>query len=263
MGEYTSAPKTLLASRGKLKCSVPATCWRNGDGVFVRCPSTSVLLSESIQCAIMPLKSALVASLFLHLEGCRHWRFHFSGWRDSWSHESPFILCVQSAGGIGSGIAGGCDSVQHSSVMNELKWLHENDILVEALSAALRASAATTVWQWACVEHKVFAGVLGGTCFLFVFRNGGTLRSVPFRPRGLKKYSSCLPSYPCDVCVELSVNTVVYEKLRMWERGLPIFMGGQLSFGRYLQRTCSGVRYELPLWSKVLYFATRTGVHCT
>lgn len=50
--------------------------------------------------------------------------------------------------------------------MNELKWLHENDILVEALSAALRASAATTVWQWACVEHKVFAGVLGGTCFL-------------------------------------------------------------------------------------------------
>lgn len=154
---------------------------------------------------------------------------------------------MQSAGGIGSGIAGGCDSVQHSSVMNELKWLHENDILVEALSAALRASAATTVWQWACVEHKVFAGVLGGTCFLFVFRNGGTLRSVPFRPRGLKKYSSCLPSYPCDVCVELSVNTVVYEKLRIWEKGLPIFMGGQLSFGRYLQRTCSGVRYELPL----------------
>lgn len=33
--------------------------------------------------------------------------------------------------------------------------------------------------------------------------------------------------------------------------------------GQYLQRTCSGVRCELPLRSKVLYFATRTGVHCT
>lgn len=75
----------------------------------------------------------------------------------------------------------------------------------------------------------MLAGVLGGTCSLFVFRDGGTFRSVPFRLCDLRKYSSCLPSYPCDVCVELSVNTVVEEKLQTWERGLPIFMRGLLS----------------------------------
>uniref|UniRef100_A0A224YIE9 Secreted protein n=1 Tax=Rhipicephalus zambeziensis TaxID=60191 RepID=A0A224YIE9_9ACAR len=109
-------------------------------------------------------KSALVASLFLHSEGCLH------GWftsvvEDSWSYESPSILHMQSAEGIVSGIAGGCDSLQHSSVLDELRRCQRgNDILVEALPAGLhgqpavkkcwRSFAATTAWQWACVEHR-------------------------------------------------------------------------------------------------------------
>lgn len=64
----------------------------------------------------------------------------------------------------------------------------------------------------------MLAGVLGGTCSLFVFRGGGTFRSVPFRPCDLRKYSSCLPSFPCDVRVELSVNTRRGETANMGKR---------------------------------------------
>ncbi|KAL1476111.1 hypothetical protein MTO96_036765 [Rhipicephalus appendiculatus] len=113
----------------------------------------------------MPLKSALVASLFLHSEGCLHGRFT-SVVEDSWSHESPSILHMQSAEGIVSGIAGGCDGLQHSSVLDELRLCQRgNDILVEALPAGLhgqpafkkcwRAFAATTagsgpMWNIRC-----------------------------------------------------------------------------------------------------------------
>lgn len=72
---------------------------------------------------------------------------------DSLSQESSFILHMQCAGGIGSGVAGGCDGLLHSSVLDELRRCqHGNDVLVEALSAGLHGL---------CANYSMVMGLCG------------------------------------------------------------------------------------------------------